>query len=77
VLIIGTQVRQAGPYGPADPTGLCETVREAATRPSMRLAPVKGEARQAGAVVFRAWELLVRRRTQCINALHGHLVGYG
>jgi transposase len=28
-------------------------------------------------VVFRARDLLVRQRTQCINALRGHLTEYG
>jgi transposase len=39
--------------------------------------PVKSEARQASAVVFRARDLLVRQRTQCLNALRGHLSEYG
>jgi transposase len=37
----------------------------------------KEEAQQANAVVFRARDLLVRQRTQCINALRGHLAEYG
>src|SRR3954462_10376399 len=32
---------------------------------------------QANGVVFRARDLLVRQRTQCINALRGHLSEYG
>jgi transposase len=43
----------------------------------MRFVPVKSEAQQANAVVFRARDLLVRQRTQCINALRGHLAEYG
>ena len=39
--------------------------------------PVKSETQQANAVVFRARDLLVRQRTQCINALRGHLAEYG
>ena len=54
-----------------------EAICEAATRPSMRFVPVKSEAQQASAVVFRARDLLVRQRTQCINALRGHLAEYG
>jgi transposase len=54
-----------------------EAIREAAQRPSMRLVPVKDEAQQASGVVFRARDLLVRQRTQCINALRGHLAEYG
>jgi transposase len=54
-----------------------EAICEAAQRPSMRFVPVKDEAQQANAVVFRARDLLVRQRTQCINALRGHLAEYG
>ena len=51
--------------------------REAAQRPTMRFVPIKTEEQQANAVVFRARDLLVRQRTQCINALRGHLSEYG
>lgn len=54
-----------------------EAICEAAQRPSMRFVPVKDEAQQANSVVFRARDLLVRQRTQCINALRGHLTEYG
>ena len=54
-----------------------EAICEAAQRPSMRFVPVKDEAQQANSVVFRARDLLVRQRTQCINALRGHLAEYG
>ncbi len=54
-----------------------EAICEAAQRPGMRFVPVKDEAQQANAVVFRARDLLVRQRTQCINALRGHLAEYG
>ena len=54
-----------------------EAICEAATRPSMRFVPVKSEEQQANGVVFRARDLLVRQRTQCINALRGHLSEYG
>jgi transposase len=43
----------------------------------MRFVPLKDEAQQANGVVFRARDLLVRQRTQCINALRGHLAEYG
>jgi transposase len=39
--------------------------------------PVKTEEQQANAILFRARDLLVRQRTQCINALRGHLLEYG
>ena len=54
-----------------------EAICEAAQRPSMRFVAVKGEAQQANSVVFRARDVLVRQRTQCINALRGHLTEYG
>src|SRR3954452_4441616 len=54
-----------------------EAICEAAQRPSMRFVPVKSEEQQANGVVFRARDLLVRQRTQCINALRGHLSEYG
>jgi transposase len=54
-----------------------EAICEAAQRPGMRFVPVKDEAQQANGVVFRARDLLVRQRTQCINALRGHLAEYG
>jgi transposase len=54
-----------------------EAICEAAQRPTMRFVAVKSEAAQANAVVFRARDLLVRQRTQAINALRGHLGEYG
>ncbi len=58
-------------------TADAEAICEAAQRPSMRFVPVKSEAQQANGVVFRARDLVVRQRTQCINALRGHLAEYG
>jgi transposase len=43
----------------------------------MRFVPVKSEEQQASAVVFRTRDLLIRQRTQMINALRGHLAEYG
>jgi transposase len=54
-----------------------EAICEAAQRPSMRFTPVKDEEHQASGVVFRARDLLVRQRTQTINALRSHLAEYG
>ena len=54
-----------------------EAICEAAQRPSMRFVPVKTEEQQANGIVFRARDLLVRQRTQCVNALRGHLLEYG
>lgn len=54
-----------------------EAICEAAQRPRMRFVPVKDEEQQASAVVFRARDLLVRQRTQLVNALRGLLAEYG
>jgi transposase len=54
-----------------------EAICEAAQRPSMRFVPVKTEEQKGDAVVFRARDLLVHQRTQCVNALRGHLFEYG
>jgi transposase len=57
----------------ADAAAICEAV----TRPSMRFVPVKGEAQQAGLMLHRVRDLLVRQRTQLINAIRGHLGEFG
>lgn len=54
-----------------------EAICEAAVRPSMRFVPVKSEGVQGAAMVFRVRELLIRQRTQAINALRGHLTEFG
>ncbi len=54
-----------------------EAICEAAQRPTMRFVPVKSQEQQASGVVFRARDLLVRQRTQIINAIRGHLAEYG
>src|SRR5262249_15692867 len=50
---------------------------EAAQRPRMRFVAVKSEQQQAAGLVFRTRDLLVRQRTQIINAIRGHLTPYG
>jgi transposase len=54
-----------------------EAICEAAQRPTMRFVAPKSEQTQAAALVFRARDLLVRQRTQIINALRGHLAEFG
>src|SRR6516165_10832734 len=54
-----------------------EAICEASQRPTMRFVQIKSETAQAAAVVFRARDLLVRQRTQIINALRGHLAEFG
>jgi len=54
-----------------------EAICEAAMRPTMRFVPVKSEETQGAAMAFRIRALLVRQRTQAINALRGHLGEFG
>lgn len=54
-----------------------EAICEAAQRPNMRFVAVKSEGTQGAASVFRVRELLIRQRTQTINALRGHLTEFG
>ena len=57
----------------ADAAAICEAV----TRPSMRFVAIKGEDQQAALMLHRARDLLVRQRTQLINAIRGHLAEFG
>jgi hypothetical protein len=52
-------------------------IAEAASRPSMRFVALKSEDPQAQAMLFRTRDLLVRQRTQLVNALRGHLAEHG
>lgn len=54
-----------------------EAIAEAVRRPTMRFVAVKSEEKQALGMNFRARDLLVRQRTQTINALRGHLAEFG
>ena len=53
-----------------------EAISEAASRPTMRFVAVRTEGSQAGAMLFRTRDLLVRQRTQTINALRGNLAEF-
>ena len=57
----------------ADAEAICEAVM----RPTMRFVPVKSEQQQASGMVYKVRELLVRQRTQSVNALRGHLAELG
>jgi transposase len=57
----------------ADAAAICEAV----TRPSMRFVSVKTVEQQAALMLHRARDLLVRQRTQLINALRAHLAEIG
>ena len=54
-----------------------EAICEAAQRPTMRFVKAKSAEAQGAAVVFRTRDLLVRQRTQLVNALRGHLAEFG
>jgi transposase len=54
-----------------------EAIAEAASRPTMRFVQPKSEKQQARAMVFRTRDLLVRQRTQLVNALRAHLAEHG
>jgi transposase len=54
-----------------------EAIAEAASRPTMRFVAVKSEAKQAQGMAFRTRDLMVRQRTQTINALRGNLAEFG
>lgn len=54
-----------------------QAIAEAAARPTMTRVSVKTKDQQARAMLFRTRDLLVRQRTQLINALRGHLAEYG
>lgn len=57
----------------ADAAAICEAV----TRPSMRFVPVKTIDQQAALMLHRSRDLLIRQRTQLINALRAHLAELG
>ncbi len=54
-----------------------EAICEAASRPGMPSVPVKAAEQQADAIVLSARELLVRQRTQLVNAVRGHAAEFG
>lgn len=54
-----------------------EAIAEAASRPTMRFVAVKSSEQQGQGMLFRTRDLLVRQRTQTINALRGHLAEFG
>ena len=57
----------------ADAAAICEAVR----RPTMRFVPIKSAEQQAQLMPHRTRDLLMRQRTQLINALRGHLAEFG
>lgn len=54
-----------------------EAISEAAARPGMASVPIKSAEQQADAMLLAVRELLLRQRTQLINALRGHAAEFG
>ena len=54
-----------------------EAICEAAGRPGMTTVPIRPAERQAEAMIVSVRDLLVRQRTQLINALRGHAAEFG
>ena len=54
-----------------------EAMSEAVERRTMHFVAAKTGAQQAQGMLFFTRDLLVRQRTQTINALRGHLAEYG
>jgi transposase len=57
--------------------GDAEAIGEAVTRKTMRFVPVKTAGQQAATMVLKTRALLVRQRTQAVNALRAHLAELG
>jgi transposase len=57
----------------ADAAAICEAVR----RPTMRFVPIKSAEQQGQLMQHRTRDVLIRQRTQLINALRGHLAELG
>jgi transposase len=54
-----------------------EAICEAVSRPTMSFIPIKTAECQAALMVLKSRDLLVRQRTQTINAVRGHLAELG
>ena len=57
----------------ADAEAICEAVR----RPTMRFVQIKSIEQQGRLMLHRARDLLMRQRTQLINALRAHMAEHG
>lgn len=54
-----------------------EAICEAMSRPSMRFVPVKSEAQQAGTMLLKVRDLLIKQRTMLVNAIRAHAAEFG
>jgi transposase len=56
-----------------DAAAICEAM----SRPGMRFVPVKSAEQQAGLMLLKVRDLLVKQRTMLINAIRGHAAEFG
>jgi transposase len=56
-----------------DAAAICEAM----SRPGMRFVPIKSAESQAGLMLLRTRDLLVKQRTMLINAIRGHAAEFG
>jgi transposase len=56
-----------------DATAICEAM----SRPGMRFVAVKSTEQQAGLMLLKVRDLLVKQRTMLINAMRGHAAEFG
>ena len=54
-----------------------EAIGEAASRPAMRIVPIKTTEQQAATIIVKHREMVVAQRTQAVNALRGHAAEFG
>lgn len=52
-------------------------IAEASARPGVQAVPVKSAEQQAAAMLLSVRELLVKQRTQLVNAMRGHATEFG
>src|SRR5712692_5832693 len=56
-----------------DAAAICEAM----SRPGMRFVTIKSAERQAGLMLLKTRDLLVKQRTMVINAMRGHAAEFG
>jgi transposase len=56
-----------------DAAAICEAM----SRPGMRFVPIKSAEQQAGLMLLKVRDLLVKQRTMLINAIRGHAAEFG
>jgi transposase len=57
----------------SDAAAICEAM----SRPGMRFVPVKSREEQAGLMLLKVRDLLVKQRTMLVNAIRGHAAEFG